>query len=134
MGIGGFNLDKHLTNQLAYIPYYNINNQYHINIHGLLIGGRNTTLTLSDFSSGRGSIIDSGTTMLYTDPEIFEKILERFDEFCGANENNCAGTEREENSNCFTPRDLLKAKADFKEWASSFPIFEFEMDNNYIYN
>ena len=25
MGIGGFNLDKHLNNQLAYIPYKNIN-------------------------------------------------------------------------------------------------------------
>ncbi len=80
-------------------------------------------------------MVDSGTTMFYADNDIHETILLHFDEFCDANENNCAGIKRDV-YNCFVPEDaeLLKEESAFAEWTSTFPIFEFEMDNNYIYN
>ena len=49
MNIGGFNIKKHTDKDIAYVPY-TPDSQYVIKIHGLKIGGIDTSLNVADFS------------------------------------------------------------------------------------
>lgn len=95
MTLGGMNKDQHLSDSQTTVidsSKYSWGTQYIVSLDEISIEGEKVSYDFSSMNSGQGSaFLDSGTTLVYFDNELFKQWKTQFVKFCGRDHKNCGG-------------------------------------------
>ena len=102
MSIGGYDTIRHFDNSTTYtIPYYDNDALYRIKIDKISLGDQVLNIPNTKYNKGQGSFVDSGTTLVYADKEIYDKFIQTFNDFCSKENNKCPGKQMINEQLCF---------------------------------
>ena len=109
--------------------------QYRIPIYGLEVGGFKVDYPWDEMNkglkSGEGAFFDSGTTFMYVSYDLFDKLQEKFANFCKLKKELCGGSDRWDRS-CYSPSG--QGTAGFlPHFFKSFPTLDFDVGAKSIY-
>ncbi|CAD8164078.1 unnamed protein product [Paramecium pentaurelia] len=128
MTIGQYDFNRHQNNSQYYkVKYNHETDVYKINVNSIKIDNK----IIADhnlINLGQGAFIDSGSTLAYGSPKLSEKLTQQFN----CQNENCPDLQYLEGLNCY--QYIPEKHENFSNFASYFPTYQFELDNNFTFN
>lgn len=108
--------------------------QYKVPLLGIYFDGQKIDypykkMNRGELTTGDGAFFDTGTTYVYTSHKMFDKIKQRFNQFCSRHSGHCGGESRFEECYSISSRH----KEDVQNYFKTFPLIEFSFEGDMKY-